>query len=114
MSYFYFSSLLAGLLFIAPTSLLANEEAIESAQNHQYPAEFVQDFEGECVETSLAEGLDEADAQKLCKCTISEFENQYSLAEFEQLTAVATTDPTSEAALIEVGQFCFEQILYAE
>ena len=45
---------------------------------------------------------------------MGEFERQYSLEEFKQLTIAAATDKQAETALVEVGQFCFEQTLYEE
>ena len=59
-------------------------------------------------------GSNETDAQKLCDCTVGEFQRQYSMEEFQQLTLASATDAEAETALVEVGQFCFEQILYEE
>ena len=109
----YFFSFL-GLFSIASAQVVVAEGSVNRQQPHQYPDQFVQGFNQECMQTSLAEGLNEAEAKRLCDCTISEFERQYSLEEFKQLTAAAATDKASETALVEVGQFCFEQILYAE
>ncbi|MEO1672737.1 MAG: hypothetical protein AAFR77_18495, partial [Cyanobacteria bacterium J06631_2] len=78
------------------------------------PAEFVQQYQQECVQTSIAEGLEEVEAQRLCNCTIKEFQQQYALEEFQQLTVASATDKESETALVDVGQFCFEQLLYEE
>ena len=106
-------SLVSLILFTSATTVVA-EGSVDRQPAAQYSAEFVQSFNQECLETSLSEGLDEVEAKRLCDCTINEFERQYSQAEFQQLTAKATTDTAAETALIEVGQFCFEQILYAE
>ena len=108
--FFYFLSLLS----IASAQVVVAEGSVNRQQPHQYPTQFVQGFNQECMDTSLGEGLEEAEARRLCDCSIDEFERQYSLEEFQQLTAAAATDKASETALIEVGQFCFEQILYAE
>ena len=111
MQYFvYFLSLLS----IASAQVVVAEGSVNRQPAHEYPKEFVRGFNEECLETSVAEGLEEAEAKRLCGCTINEFERQYSLSEFQQLTVAAATDEASETALIEVGQFCFEQILYAE
>ncbi len=97
---------MAGVAFASGT--------IKAKEPHQYPAEFVQDYNQECIQTSMEEGLAEIEAKRLCDCTINEFERQYNLAEFRNLTAASTTDKEAETALIEVGQFCFEQILYEQ
>ena len=112
MQYFFYS--LVSLLLFTSARVAVAEGSTDSQPAEQYSAEFVQSFNQECIETSLAEGLGEAEAKTLCDCTINEFERQYSQTEFQQLTAAAATDTAAETALIEVGQFCFEQILYAE
>lgn len=113
MQYFY-SSLLT--LFLLATGSMAiaensaNPEMID--KNNKYPGEFVQSYAQECIQTSMEEGLDEIEAKKLCDCTINEFQRQYSLEEFKKLTATSITDEKAENSLVEVGQVCFEQILY--
>ncbi|WP_019509457.1 hypothetical protein [Pleurocapsa sp. PCC 7319] len=110
MKYIYFG--LLTLTLLATSSMAVAESSISTKKNNQYPAEFMQDYAQECIQTSMGEGLDEAEAQKLCDCTINEFQQQYSLSEFKQLTAASATDEQAETALVEVGQVCFEQILY--
>ena len=112
MQYFLFP--LSTLLLVLPASVAVAEGSANAQQANQYPAEFVRDYQQECLQTSLSEGLSETEAQNLCDCTIDEFSRQYSLEEFKQLTAASATDKNAETALIEVGQFCFEQLLYAE
>ena len=110
MPYF---SLLSLLLFTFNGVVLA-EGSVKQQPANRYPADFVRDYNRECLQTSLNEGLTEPEAKRLCDCTIAEFERQYTLSEFQQLTADSATDPEAETALIEVGQFCFEQILYEQ
>ncbi|MEM8676468.1 MAG: hypothetical protein AAGF83_21785 [Cyanobacteria bacterium P01_G01_bin.67] len=112
MQYFYFSLLSLSLLAITGVAIAQETNNAQSA--NQYPAEFVQDYNRECIQTSIEEGLAEAEAERLCDCTINEFEQQYNLMEFQELTAASTTDQEAETALIEVGQFCFEEILYEQ
>ena len=112
MQYLLFS--LSTLLFSLPVTTAVAEGSASAQKANQYPAEFVRDYQQECMQTSLDEGLAEAEAKSLCDCTIDEFSRQYSLAEFKELTAASATDKTAETTLIEVGQFCFEQLLYAE
>ncbi|MEL6440305.1 MAG: hypothetical protein AAFQ80_13740 [Cyanobacteria bacterium J06621_8] len=111
MPYFYLA-LLSFSLFSLTNPAIAQESPQED--DNQYPAEFVRDYNRECIQTSIAEGLGEADAKQLCSCTIDEFEQQYDLEEFQELTAASVTDQEAETALIEVGEFCFEQILFEQ
>jgi hypothetical protein len=100
--------------------LLSNHRDIANAQNptsntrQPYPAQFVRDYSNECLQTSMAEGLEELEARQLCQCTLDEFQKQYSLQEFKKLTAASATDKTAENSLIEVGQLCFESLLYEQ
>lgn len=112
MQYFFFS--LISLSLLATQGVAFAEGSINPRQANQYPAKFVRDYNQECIQTSLEEGLSEPEAQRLCDCTIDEFERQYNLEEFQQLTSASATDKEAETALVEVGQFCFEQILYEQ
>lgn len=78
----------------------------------QYPPEYTQKYLQDCQQTSLKEGLGEIEAKKLCDCTLKEFQQQYSLTEFKQLNIAAETDENASQQLIEVGQICFEELLY--
>ncbi len=109
----YFFSLFSLFLFAFNGIALA-EETVNRQPANKYPADFVRDYNQECLQTSLNEGLTEPEAKRLCDCTIAEFERQYTLPEFQQLTTASATDSEAETALIEVGQFCFEQILYEQ
>ncbi len=108
MKYVYSS--LFTLSFLAVGSLTV----VNAKETHQYPAEFVQNYNQECIQTSMGEGLDEVGAKKLCKCTLNKFQQQYSLEEFKKLTAASATDQQAQNNLVEVGQVCFEQILYEQ
>lgn len=112
MQYFIFS--LSALLLIIPGKIVVAESSANAQEANQFPAEFVRNYHQECMQTSLEEGLAEAEAKNLCSCTIEEFSRQYSLEEFKKLTAASATDQAAETTLVEVGQFCFEQLLYAE
>ena len=108
MKYLYSSLLSLSLL----GGVAVAEGTTNPAQTNQYSAEFVQNYDRECIQTSMSEGLAQTDAQSLCDCTMEEFQRQYSMEEFEQLTLASATDEEAQTALVEVGQFCFEQILY--
>jgi hypothetical protein len=114
MPYFFYSLLSISIVLLTTGGVAVANGSIKAKAAHQYPAEFVQSYNQECMQTSMQEGLDKAEAKRLCDCTINEFERQYSLTEFKRLTAASRTDKASETTLIEVGQFCFEQILYEE
>jgi hypothetical protein len=100
--------------------LLTAERHTANAQNQTanprepYPPQFVRDYSNECLQTSMAEGLEEPEAKQLCQCTLDEFQKQYSLQEFKQLTAASATDKAAENSLIQVGQLCFESLLYEQ
>ena len=111
--YRLYSCLLVLCLFTTG-KYIANAENQISTTGETYPAKFVRDYSNECLQTSMAEGLEATEAQQLCQCTINEFQKQYSLQEFKQLTAASATDKTAENTLIEVGQFCFESLLYEQ
>ncbi|MEM7593622.1 MAG: hypothetical protein AAF383_19280 [Cyanobacteria bacterium P01_A01_bin.83] len=113
MQYFFYSLFSLSLLSISGVAFAQDNNSPQPSAN-QYPAEFVQSYNQECIQTSMEEGLAAAEAETLCDCTINEFEQQYDLAEFQELTAASSTDPEAETALVEVGQFCFEQILYEQ
>ena len=114
MQYLYSSLLSLSLLSLSIPGMALAQETTKDQPANKYPAEFVQDYQQECIQTSMEQGLIEIEAKRLCDCTIKEFEQQYNLVEFKQLTAASTTDKEAEIALVEVGQFCFEQILYEQ
>lgn len=97
------------IAFVALTALPALAQTPEA-----YPPEYTQQYLKDCMTTSMAEGLTEPDAQKLCDCTLTKFQQQYSLAAFKELNVKAETDQTAANSLIEVGELCFESILYEE
>ncbi|WP_036480301.1 hypothetical protein [Myxosarcina sp. GI1] len=103
---------LASLSAIAASSLLAAPTFANSSSTAKYPPEFVRKYSQECLQTSMAEGLEAAEAKKLCSCTLNKFQQQYSFQEFKQLTIASNTDPASQDALVQTGQVCFEELLY--
>ena len=112
MQYFFTSLFSLSLLTISGVAFA--EGRVNKQPTSQYPAEFVRDYNQECMQTSLEEGLSEPEAKRLCECTLNEFERQYNLEEFQRLTSASATDKEAEATLVDVGQFCFEQILYEQ
>ncbi len=110
----FYSSILVLCLLTTSNTVATGENPPISHTGEAYPAKFVREYSDECMEISMAEGLAEIEAQNLCECTINEFQQQYSLEEFKELTAASATDETAENTLIEVGQLCFESILYEQ
>ena len=101
-------------VYLILSLLIPFSHSVAVAEKAVYPAEFVRDYSNECVQTSMAEGLEEIEANNLCECTIQEFQQQYTLEEFKALTAASATDETAENTLLEVGQLCFESMLYEQ
>ncbi|GAB4231995.1 MAG: hypothetical protein Kow0049_14610 [Stanieria sp.] len=81
-------------------------------KTNTYPPEYISEYLQNCVKTSMQEGLLQPEAKTLCDCTLNKFQQKYTLEEFKQLTAASKTDQTAADALVEVGQLCFETILY--
>jgi hypothetical protein len=102
----FFTSIEINSLLVLAQSDRPNPKA------NTYPPEYVKEYLQNCVETSMQEGLLQAEAKTLCDCTINKFQQKYTLQEFKQLTAASKTDRTAADALVDVGQLCFETILY--
>ncbi|GAB4525746.1 MAG: hypothetical protein Tsb0014_05360 [Pleurocapsa sp.] len=112
MTKFYFSFL--SFILLISSSAVAAETQDNPNVTETYPTEFVSDYTKECTQTSMEEGLTDTEAKTLCQCTIDEFQSQYTLEEFKKLTAASATDENASNTLIEVGQGCFESILYEQ
>lgn len=112
MAYFY--SFLLALPLIVTGNIAVAQDLAESNNGRSYPEEFVREYNTECINTSMEEGLAAAEAEILCDCTINKFASRYELAEFKQLTIDSSKDQQAQAKLVEVGQVCFEQILYEQ
>lgn len=90
---------------------LAQDKQTQTKANI-YPPEYIKEYLQNCVKTSMQEGLLEPEAKTLCDCTLNKFQQKYTLEKFKQLTAASKTDRSAADALVEVGQVCFETILY--
>lgn len=104
----FFASYGIGIAFT-----LVSLPALAQTSNN-YPPEYKQQYLQECMGTAIQEGLTEPEAQQLCNCTLTEFQQKYSFAEFQDLSTKSATDETAANALFEVGEMCFETILYEE
>ena len=85
-----------------------------SAAPQEYPQEYSQNYLQDCKATAMTEGLPDIEAETLCNCTLREFQQKYTLDEFKDLNKRSETDTTASDALVEVGEFCFEEILFEE
>jgi hypothetical protein len=81
------------------------------ARSATVPTSF-QDYHKTCRQRATAEGLPPDVAQDLCNCTIKKFQSQYTLNQFQALVKKATNDKNSQRTLTQVGEACFEEVLY--
>ncbi|BAZ44158.1 hypothetical protein NIES4102_11640 [Chondrocystis sp. NIES-4102] len=103
---FYLSLLILSFLM---SKTLAMASTPQKAQ--QYPADFVENYNLECLQTSQGQGLDEIQARKLCNCTLNKFQEQYSLTEFKQLMGAGVNNQQGRNDLIKIGKVCLEQVV---
>jgi hypothetical protein len=72
------------------------------------------DYYKECVQRSRREGLTQSVAQEVCTCTLKKFRSLYSLSQFQAIVKKSKTDKATARRLAEVGEACFEAILYED
>ncbi len=72
------------------------------------------EYQQECLTQAQGEGLPLEVAESLCDCTLGEFRNHYTLTKFQELNQQAKNNPDINQQLTEVGEVCFEDILFAE
>lgn len=82
--------------------------------DNRYPQDFVSNYLKDCRQSAAEEGVPQQDTQNFCNCTLNQFQSQYSLNEFKQLTQRSNQSQQAADALTEVGSSCFEEILYEE
>lgn len=71
-------------------------------------------YEAECLVRSQKEGLPLDSAKNVCDCSIKEFRKRYTADKFKQLNEQAKTNQEIANQLREVGETCFENLLFAE
>jgi hypothetical protein len=71
-----------------------------------------EDYKKECLQRARKEGLSKEDAEKLCTCTINRFRSRYTIVQFRSLVQKSKTNKAARATLTQVGEQCFEEILY--
>lgn len=71
-----------------------------------------EDYHKECIKRVHQQGLAEDIGQDICKCTMTQFRSQYNIQQFRNLVQKAKTDKPSARQLSDVGEACFEKVLY--
>ncbi|WP_157867445.1 hypothetical protein [Gloeothece citriformis] len=110
---------LTSLLFFSfswPNSpLLATEvkqtSGGRSTQSAAVPSSF-EDYRKQCMQQARGQGLSGDIAEDLCNCTIAKFQSQYNFSQFRALVVKSQNDRNAARTLTEVGETCFDQILY--
>ena len=115
---FYLSSIsLLGVSLspFVPNHSLAKEMSFPNPQLiAQSTSNSFEDYRQQCLRRIAREGLRGEVAQAICNCVINKFRSRYSLTQFRDLIQKAKTNKTSARTLSEVGEACFEEILYED
>lgn len=69
-------------------------------------------FKQECLVRSQKEGLPLESAKIVCDCSIKEFRKRYSTEKFREISRQADTNTKIGRQLRDVGEKCFEDILF--
>ncbi|WP_330204799.1 hypothetical protein [Cyanobacterium sp. Dongsha4] len=69
-------------------------------------------YNEQCLVRSQKEGLHAEAAKSVCDCTIKTFRNKYTTQKFREITKKSETDKKIANQLREVGEICFEEILF--
>jgi len=69
-------------------------------------------YNQQCLVRSQKEGLAFDSAKTVCDCTIKAFRKKYSTEKFREITRKSETDKKIANQLREVGEACFEEILF--
>lgn len=99
----------ATFLGYSATSIAVPSRPQQVAQNNQYSAELVNDYINSCKAGATEAGLSSADAAKLCRCMIDEFQSRYSESRFRELNRQAQQG-NEPGVFQEVGMSCYVDI----
>lgn len=69
-------------------------------------------FKQECLVRSQKEGLPPEAAKSVCDCSIKEFRKRYTTEKFREISRQADSNSKVGRQLREVGEKCFEDILF--
>lgn len=70
------------------------------------------DYKTNCIQRARQEGLTQEVALEVCNCTIKKFKSLYSLQQFQDVVKKSKTDKAIARRLSDVGEACFESVLY--
>ena len=91
----------------------AKSQTPKLSSQTKYPQDFAEAYQASCQINAVTEGLSTEQAEKLCNCTLSQFQSKYTLEKFQELLAKAANDQTAEE-LIDVGELCAEKLIEAQ
>ncbi|MDY6781695.1 MAG: hypothetical protein SW833_03930 [Cyanobacteriota bacterium] len=106
------SNLLAvplALLLGMPSVSAGNLSPQLLAQN-QYPQNLREDYLRSCKRRAQSEGLNQAQAQRLCQCTLSRFQARFTSAQFVALNRRASQTGQAPQVFTDIGMACYRQI----
>lgn len=79
------------------------------AQN-QYPQSLRDDYMSSCKRRATGEGLNQAQAQRLCECTLRRFQARFSSAQFIALNRRASQTGQTPQAFTDIGMACYREL----
>jgi hypothetical protein len=82
----------------------------QQGKEDKYPSTEINNYMKVCIPKASEQGLSPQEAQKLCQCTIKEFEKRYTLTEYKKLEQQANINPQAQDKLMDVGAYCFEEL----
>lgn len=66
----------------------------------------------ECLQESQKQGLTPETAKTVCNCTMKEYRKRYTAEKFKEVVKQSQTNSKIAKELREVGESCFETILF--
>lgn len=69
-------------------------------------------YNQQCLVRSQKEGLAFDSAKTVCDCTIKTLRKKYNAQKFKEITKKSETDKKIANQLREIGEVCFEEILF--
>lgn len=70
------------------------------------------DYKASCIQRARQQGLTQEVALEVCNCTIKTFKSRYTLQQFQDLVKKSKKDKAAERSLRDVGEECFDSVLY--
>lgn len=104
-------SLMGGILSPALSRELKQTTPQKTAQNSVNTFDI---YHKECLQRVTQQGLRGQVAQDICNCVITKFRSRYSLVQFRDLIQKSKTNKAAARTLSDVGEACFEEVLYEQ